>query len=77
MEDPVLYDQMSFKVLEGDTTCSPYYLQNLQAADIAQKDGAAVTSTLAYGVSASCNEITIYVNNSQIQSPFQVTVSLS
>lgn len=77
MEDPVLYDQMSFKVLEGHTTCSPYYLQNLQAADIAQKDGAAVTATLAYGVSASCNEITIYVNNSQIQSPFQVTVSLS
>lgn len=77
MEDPVLYDQMSFKVLEGDSTCPPYYLQNLQAADIAPKDGAAVTASLAYGVSASCNEITIYVNNSQVQSPFQVTVSLS
>lgn len=76
-DDPILYDQMSFKLLEGETTCSPYYLQNLSPADIATKGGEPITASLAYGVSADCKEVTVYVNNSQIESPFQVTVPLA
>lgn len=75
--DPILYDQMSFKLLEGESTCSPYYLQSLSPADIATKGGDSVTASLAYGVSADCKEVTVYVNNSQIESPFQVTVPLA
>lgn len=75
--DPILYDQMSFKLLEGESTCSPYYLQSLSSANIATKGGDSVTASLAYGVSADCKEVTVYVNNSQIESPFQVTVPLA
>ena len=75
--DPILYDQMSFKLLEGESTCSPYYLQSLSPANITTKGGDSVTASLAYGVSADCKEVTVYVNNSQIESPFQVTVPLA
>ena len=67
---------MSFKLLEGESTCSPYYLQSLSPADIAT-GGDSVTASLAYGVSADCKEVTVYVNNSQIESPFQVIVPLA
>ena len=43
--DPILYDQMSFKLLEGESTCSPYYLQSLSPADIATKGGDSVTAS--------------------------------
>lgn len=77
MEDPLLYDEMSFRILEGETVCDAYYLQNLSSPDIAAKGGEAVTASLAYGVSGSCDEVTIYVNNSQLDQPIQVTASLS
>lgn len=76
-EDPLLYDQMSFQILDGNTVCNPYYLQNLIAADLAYKDGDAVTASLSYGVSSSCQEVIIYVDGVQINSPFQVSASLS
>lgn len=76
-EDPLLYDQMSFQLLEGETVCDPYYLQTLIPADLAFKDGEAVTASLSYGVSSSCQEVIVYVNGVQIASPFQVPVSLS
>ena len=60
-DDPLLYDQMSFRVLDGDTVCLPYYLADLTSPDLATTGGDAVTATAAYGISASCNEVTIYV----------------
>ena len=39
--------------------------------------GDAVTATAAYGISASCNEVTIYVDGAQIAFPFQVSASVS
>lgn len=77
MEDPLLYDEMSFQVMEGDTVCTPYYLQSLIPPDAAYKDGDAVTASIAYGVSSSCKEVTIYVNGVQIDDPFVVTASIS
>lgn len=75
--DPLLFDQASFQVLEKDTVCQPYYLENLIAPDIALLNGDSMTASLAYGVSASCSELTIYINSPQLTSPVQVTVSLS
>ena len=76
-DDPLLYDQMSFRVLDGDTVCRPYYLADLTSPDLATTGGDAVTATAAYGISASCNEVTIYVDGAQIAFPFQVSASVS
>lgn len=76
-DDPLLYDQMSFRVLDGDTVCLPYYLADLTSPDLATTGGDAVTATAAYGISASCNEVTIYVDGAQIAFPFQVSASVS
>lgn len=76
-DDPLLYDQMSFRILDGKTVCLPYYLTSLTSAELAQAGGDAVTATVSYGVSASCNEVTIYVDGVQIASPFQVSASVS
>lgn len=76
-EDPLLYDQMSFQLLEGETVCNPYYLQDLIPADLAYKDGEAITASLSYGVSSSCQEVVVYVDGVQVDSPFQVSASLS
>lgn len=76
-DDPLLYDQMSFRVLDGDTVCLPYYPSNLISAELATAGGDSVTATLAYGVSASCNDVTIYVEGTQIPDPFQVSASVS
>ena len=75
--DPLLYDHMSFRVLDGDTVCLPYYLADLTSPDLATTGGDAVTATAAYGISASCNEVTIYVDGAQIAFPFQVSASVS
>ena len=76
-DDPLLYDQMSFRVLDSDTVCLPYYLADLTSPDLATTGGDAVTATAAYGISASCNEVTIYVDGAQIAFPFQVSASVS
>lgn len=76
-DDPLLYDQMSFRVLDVDTVCLPYYLADLTSPDLATTGGDAVTATAAYGISASCNEVTIYVDGAQIAFPFQVSASVS
>ncbi len=76
-DDPLLYDQMSFRVLDGDTVYLPYYLADLTSPDLATTGGDAVTATAAYGISASCNEVTIYVDGAQIAFPFQVSASVS
>lgn len=76
-DDPLLYDQMSFRVLDDDTVCLPYYLADLTSPDLATTGGDAVTATAAYGISASCNEVTIYVDGAQIAFPFQVSASVS
>lgn len=75
-DDPLLYDQMSFRVLDGDTVCVPYYLSDLASPDLAAIGGEAVTASVSYGVSASCTEVTIYVDGAQISSPFQVSASI-
>lgn len=77
MDDPLLYDEMSFQVLEGDTVCPPYYLQSLIPADIALKGESSVTASISYGVSSSCKEVVIYVNGVQIDDPFTVTAAIS
>ena len=76
-DDPLLYDQMSFRVLDGDTVCLPYYLADLTSPDLANAGGDAITATAAYGVSASCNEVTIYIDGAQIAFPFQISASIS
>lgn len=76
-EDPLLFDEMSFTVTDGDSVCSPYYLDNLQAADIAQKGQDSVTASLAYGVSAACTGVTIHVNNPQLDTPIAVDVPIN
>lgn len=71
-EDPLLFDEMSFTVTEGESACSPYYLDDLQAADIAQKGQGSVTASLAYGVSSACTNVTIHVNNPQLDTPIAI-----
>ena len=60
-----------------DKVCLPYYLADLTSPDLATTGGDAVTATAAYGISASCNEVTIYVDGAQIAFPFQVSASVS
>lgn len=72
-EDPVLFDELSFTVMDGDTACMPYYLQNLSSADIAEKGGNSVTASLAYGVSKDCSELTVYVKNPAFSTSIAVT----
>ena len=50
---------------------------SLTSPDLATTGGDAVTATAAYGISASCNEVTIYVDGAQIAFPFQVSASVS
>lgn len=76
-DNPLLYDQMSFRILDGDTVCLPYYPSDLISPELANAGDDSVTATLAYGVSASCNEVTIYVEGTQIPTPFQVSASIS
>lgn len=76
-DNPLLYDQMSFRILDGDTICLPYYPSDLISPELVNAGDDAVTATLAYGVSASCNEVTIYVEGTQIPTPFQVSASIS
>ena len=76
-DNPLLYDQMSFRILDGDTVCLPYYPSDLISPELVNAGDDAVTATLAYGVSASCNEVTIYVEGTQIPTPFQVSASIS
>lgn len=76
-EDPLLFDEMSFTVTDGDTVCSPYYLDDLQTADIAQQGQGTVTASLAYGVSSGCTGITIHVNNPQLDTPVAIEASVS
>lgn len=76
-DNPLLYDQMSFRILDGDTVCLPYYPSDLISPELVNAGDDAVTATLAYGVSASCNEVTIYVEGTQIPTPFQISASIS
>ena len=76
-DDLILYDQMSFQILEGKTVCEPYYIESLIPADIAAKGDEPVTASLSYQVSEACKEVIIYVNGTQIASPFQVKANLS
>ena len=76
-DDPLIYDQMSFQILEGERVCDPYYIESLLPADIASKGGDPITASLAYQVSADCKEVIVYVDGVQINSPFQVKASIS
>lgn len=75
-EDPLLFDEMSFTVEENGSVCSPYYLDDLQTADIAQKGQEAITASLAYGVSSGCTGITIHVKNPQLDTPVVVEAAV-
>ncbi|HIS27235.1 MAG TPA: hypothetical protein IAA57_10165 [Candidatus Pullilachnospira intestinigallinarum] len=75
--DPLLFDEMSFTVTDGDTVCTPYYLDDLQTADIAQEGQGAVTASLAYGVSSGCTDIVIHVNNPQLDTPVVIDAAVS
>lgn len=76
-EFPILFDDMSFQVLEGDTVCKPYYLTSLTPANIAEAGREAVTGSLAYQVSSSAKEVTVLVRNPEISDFAQITVPLS
>jgi hypothetical protein len=76
-EYPILYDQMSFQLLDGDTVCEPYYIESLISPNIAEVGKEPITASLAYGVSADCQEVIVYIDGSQIDQPFQLKVSLS
>ena len=77
--DKVIVITYTYKNLAFDdpTVCLPYYLADLTSPDLATTGGDAVTATAAYGISASCNEVTIYVDGAQIAFPFQVSASVS
>ena len=76
-EFPILFDDMSFQVLEGDTVCQPYYLDSLIPANIAEAGKEAITGSLAYVVSDSAKEITVIVRNPEISDFAQITVPLT
>lgn len=75
--DPLLLDEMSFTVMEGDSACSPYYLTTIPSPTIAEQGGAPVTAAMAYGVSQDCDSVTIYVDSPQLDTPLTVTAALS
>lgn len=75
-EEPLLFGQMSFQVLDGETVCEPYYLPDEITAEQAEKDGNAVSANMSYGVSADSDEIIVYFESSQITSRFKITAPI-
>lgn len=74
-EDPLLFDDMSFKLLDGDTVCKPYYLSTLTPAEAAPK-GKSSTGQIAFSVGADCKEVTLFFENTTIdaEAAFQTNI---
>lgn len=56
---PMLIDDMSFKLVIGDTVCTPYYCSFTTAADLIQ-EGESCSAQLAYEVPADAAEATLF-----------------
>lgn len=69
-DTPLLIDRMSFRVLDGDTVCSPYYISNSISPNLAIIGEGPVTASFAYGISNSCKEVIIYIENQELSDPF-------
>ena len=76
-DEPIFIDPMSFRILNGDTVCEPYYQQEFDYADLVYKNDEPLTCTACYGVDASCQEITIYVDNYAVDKPFQISAPIT
>ncbi len=76
-DDPVLFDDMRFHVLEGDTICEPYYMDSLISTEPAYKAGDSVSCTLPYAVTGNCKEVTIIVTEPWTKTSVKVTVPVT
>ncbi|MGI6007616.1 MAG: DUF4352 domain-containing protein [Ruminococcus sp.] len=62
-DEPLLLDNMSFKLVEGDTTCTPYYAAFLKTAEPA-KNGESSSGQIAFEVSSDFTEGTLVFDSS-------------
>lgn len=76
-DDPILFDDMRFQVLEGDTVCEPYYMDRLTSTEPAYKAGDSVSCTLPYAVTSNCKEVTILVTEPWAQTSMKITVPVT
>lgn len=61
-DEPLLLDDMSFKLLEGDTVCRPYYLSTLTPAEPAET-GKTANGQIAFSVSKKCKKVILFFEN--------------
>lgn len=61
-EEPLLLDDLSFKLLDGDTVCQPYYLSTLTPAEPAES-GETASGQIAFSVSKDCKQVILYFEN--------------
>lgn len=61
-EEPLLLDSMSFKLIEDDAVCTPYYLSTLTPAEPAKK-GESQSGQLAFAVTKTTKDVTLFFDS--------------
>lgn len=57
-EEPILYGDVNFQLIQEDTLCTPYYLSSLSVPDPVSK-GDSTTGQIAFAVSKDATEVTL------------------
>jgi len=74
-EDSLLLDGMSFKLIENDTVCTPYYLSTLTPAEPANK-GETQSGQLAFAVTKTTNDVTLFFDSEALNAQMAFKAAL-
>jgi len=74
-EEPLLLDGMSFKLIENDTVCTPYYLSTLTPAEPANK-GETQSGQLAFAVTKNTNDVTLFFDSEALDAQMAFKAAL-
>jgi len=75
-EEALLFDSMSFKLLQDEDVCTPYYLSTLTLAEPAEK-GESSTGHLAFIVDKDSKDVKIYFAPESLDKPLVFTAELN
>lgn len=74
-EEALLFDSMSFRLLQGETVCTPYYLSTLTLAEPAKK-GESSSGQLAFIVDKDIKDVKIYFDPEALDTQMVFTAQL-
>lgn len=74
-KEPLLFDSMSFKLLEDKTVAKPYFFPELKNAELAE-EGKTGSGQIAFTVSKDCKDVTLVFDNADVDEKiaFQATL---